>query len=116
LGITKLDVLDGQQEIKVCTRYRYRGEAVDEFPGELSILEECEPEYRILPGWDKPTAGVTKAGKLPANARRYLEALEELCGVPVELVSTGPGRDATIVDMEHGKPLLESWFGGTGDS
>jgi len=111
LGITKLDVLDGQEEIKVCTRYRYHGEAVDEFPGELSMLEECQPEYRTLPGWDKPTAGVTKAGDLPDSARRYLDALQELCGVPVEMVSTGARRDAIIVDMERGNPLLESWFG-----
>ncbi len=114
LGITKLDVLDGQKEIKVCTRYRYHGDAVDEFPGELSTLEECEPEYRTLPGWDKPTAGVTRAGDLPVNARRYLDALEELCGVPVEMVSTGAARAATIVDMERGAPLLERWFGAPG--
>jgi adenylosuccinate synthase len=111
LGITKLDVLDELEEIKICTRYRYRGESVDEFPGELSMLEGCEPEYRTLPGWNQSTAGVTRLGELPANARRYLDSLEELCGVPIGAVSTGPDRAATILDMENGQPLLEGWFG-----
>jgi adenylosuccinate synthase len=110
LGITKLDVLDGLPEIKICTRYRYKDGYLDEFPGELSTLEQCEPDYQTLPGWDEPTKGVQRAQDLPANARRYLEALEELCGVPVGMVSTGPGRDAIIVDMGRGKALLDSWF------
>jgi adenylosuccinate synthase len=111
LAITKLDVLDGLDEIKVCTRYRYRGEAVEEFPGELSMLEGCQPEYRTLPGWQESTAGLTRFRDLPANARRYLEALEELCGVPVGAVSTGPDRESTILDMENGEPVVERWFG-----
>ncbi len=111
LAITKLDVLDTLKEIKVCTRYRYKGEAVEEFPGELSTLEECEPEYRTIPGWEKSTAGTTRAADLPKNARQYLELLEELCQVPVELVSTGPDRDSTIVNMGREQNLLERWFG-----
>jgi adenylosuccinate synthase len=83
---------------------------MDEFPGELSTLEQCEPDYKTLPGWDEPTKGVQRVEDLPANARRYLESLEELCDVPVEMVSTGPGRDAIIVDMGRGKALLDSWF------
>jgi adenylosuccinate synthase len=111
LGITKLDVLDGLPEIKVCTRYRYKGEPVEEFPGELSMLEQCEPEYETLPGWDEPTKGATCVEALPANARRYLETLEKLCDVPVEMVSTGPDRASTIVDMGGRGSLLDRWFG-----
>ena len=111
LAITKLDVLDGLEEIKICTRYRYRGEPVEEFPGELSMLEECEPEYLTMPGWSEPTAGATRLRDLPANARRYLESLEELSGVRIGAVSTGPDRNATILDMENGEPLVDRWFG-----
>lgn len=111
LGITKLDVLDGLDEIRVCTRYRYRGDVFEEFPGELSTLEQCEPEYETLPGWAQPSKGVTRIADLPANARKYLETLEELCGVPVEMVSTGPDRDSTIVDMARGTTLPDRWFG-----
>ncbi len=110
LAITKLDVLDELDEIKICTGYRYRGELIEEFPGELSVLEECEPEYRALPGWKESTGGMTRVADLPAKARRYLESLEELCGVPVEAVSTGPDRDSTILDMENGGAVLERWF------
>jgi adenylosuccinate synthase len=110
IGITKLDVLDGLPEIKVCTRYRYQGEPVEEFPGELSMLEQCEPEYETLPGWNEPTQGITSVEALPFNARRYLETLEKLCGIPVEMVSTGPDRASTIVDMGRGVSLLDRWF------
>ncbi|MFQ5790142.1 MAG: adenylosuccinate synthase [Acidobacteriota bacterium] len=111
LAITKLDVLDDLDEIKVCTSYRYRGEPVEEFPGEMSMLRECMPEYRTLPGWRRSTRGLTRVTELPVNARRYLEVLEELSGVPVEMVSTGPDRASAIVDMGRGQPLLERWFG-----
>jgi len=111
LAITKLDVLDELEEIKICTGYRYRGELVGEFPAELSVLEECVPEYRALPGWQKSTAGITRLADLPTKARHYLESLEALCGVPVEAVSTGPDRDSTILDMGNGQPALERWFG-----
>jgi adenylosuccinate synthase len=111
LAITKLDVLDELDEIKVCTSYTYRGERLEEFPGELSVLEECEPEYRTLPGWKTSTSGITRLADLPKNARRYLECLEELSGVPIEAVSTGADRDSTILDMENGEPVLDRWFG-----
>jgi adenylosuccinate synthase len=112
LAITKLDVLDSLDEIQVCTHYEYEGERIQEFPGELSTLEECKPVYRTLPGWDTPTAGLERAAELPKNARAYLEALEELCGAPVEMVSTGPERHATIEDIgTSGKSVLDKWFG-----
>ncbi len=112
LAITKLDVLDTLDEIKVCTHYLYGGERIDEFPGELSMLENCEPVYRTMPGWKASTTGVQNVAELPPNARRYLEVLEELCGAPVEMVSTGPERRATIVDMGRGKqPVMDRWLG-----
>lgn len=112
LAITKLDVLDSLDEIRVCTHYDYRGEPVQDFPGELSMLEECKPVYRTLPGWETPTAGLERVADLPKNARTYLETLEELCGAPAEMVSTGPERHATIEDMEKsGQSVLDKWFG-----
>jgi adenylosuccinate synthase len=110
LAITKLDVLDELDEIKICLRYRYRGEAVEEFPGELSLLEGCEPEYRTVPGWKKPTNGIQRREDLPDNARRYLDLLEELCAAPIAMVSTGPEREATIEAMSGGSSLLDQWF------
>jgi len=112
LAITKLDVLDTLDEIEVCTHYEYRGERIDEFPGDLSILEECKPVYRTLPGWDTPTAGRTRISELPDNAKAYLDTLEELCATPIGMVSTGPERNATIEAMgAGGESMLETWFG-----
>jgi adenylosuccinate synthase len=114
LAITKLDVLDSLDEIEVSTHYEYRGERMDEFPGELSTLEKCKPVYRTLPGWKSSTRGLSRLGDLPPNARKYLETLEELCATPIEMVSTGPERSATIVEMGAGgrgrKPILDRWF------
>ncbi len=92
LAITKLDVLDGLDEVKVGVRYRLDGEPVDEFPGAFGALSRCQPEYRTLPGWSRPTAGVTRLEDLPEEARAYLDALEELVQVPVSLAGTGPER------------------------
>ena len=96
LAITKLDVLDGLDEVRICVRYRLDGEPVDEFPGELAALARCEPEYRTLAGWDRPTRGATRIDELPGAARRYLDAIEELAGTPVGMVSTGPERSAFV--------------------
>ena len=115
IAITKLDVLDSLDEIQVCTHYDYSGERVEEFPGELSILEECKPVYRTLPGWKSSTAGVDRVKDLPAKARSYLETLEELCGAPVEMVSTGPERRAAILDTGAGS-VLDRWFGAPKES
>ncbi len=112
LAITKLDVLDDLAEIQLCTHYRYKGEKIDEFPGELSMLEVCEPVYETVPGWHQSTRGVSRLEELPANARKYLEKLETLCQTPVEMVSTGPERNSTILDMAHDKvPVLDRWLG-----
>ena len=96
LAVTKLDVLDDLDEVKIAVRYRLDGEALEEFPGESGALSRCEPEYRTLPGWREPTAGATRLEQLPREARSYLDTLEELSGVSVTLVSTGPDRGAFV--------------------
>jgi adenylosuccinate synthase len=101
LVITKLDVLDGLSEIRVCTGYRYRGRLLDSFPPDLQVLMECQPEYETLPGWDKPTAGIREFDDLPLRARDYLKRLSEHVRAEISLVSTGPDRAQTIVTSPH---------------
>ena len=96
LAITKLDVLDGLDEVKVGVRYRLDGDPVEEFPGDFGALARCKTEYRTLPGWRRATRGRTRLEDLPAAARRYLDTLEELCEAPITLVSTGPDRRAFL--------------------
>jgi adenylosuccinate synthase len=97
LAVTKLDVLDGIEEIKICTAYRCNGAIVQEFPADLGQLASCEPIYETIPGWTEPTKGVRRYDDLPAGARRYISRLEEVTGVPAALVSTGSDRDDTII-------------------
>ncbi len=97
LCITKLDVLDGLDVIRVCIGYRIGGEVVAEPPLSLEGYAGLEPVYEELPGWRESTVGVTEFGALPANARRYLARLEALVGVPIDIISTGPDREQTIV-------------------
>jgi adenylosuccinate synthase len=87
LAITKLDVLDSLDEIHICTHYDYRGERIEEFPGELSILEECKPVYETLPGWKCSTEGTSRLEDLPDSARKYIARLGP-CG-PSAMISTG---------------------------
>jgi adenylosuccinate synthase len=97
LGVTKLDVLDGLDMLSVCTGYRIDGEVHSSPPLLPHRFSECEPVYEEHPGWKETTAGITDFGRLPANARKYLARLEELGGVPIDIVSTGPDRNETIV-------------------
>lgn len=94
--LTRLDVLDGFQSVKVCVGYRLDGEAIDRFPSSASILERCQPVYEELPGWDKPTASATSLSQLPREAINYVRRIEELVGAPVHIISTGPRRHETI--------------------
>jgi len=96
LALTKLDVLDDLPVIKICTGYRYRGELLRDLPHSLKVLGECTPEYEELPGWQQDITGVTSLAGLPVNARRYIERVEELTGVPVAIIAVGPGRRQTI--------------------
>jgi adenylosuccinate synthase len=100
LCITKLDVLDGLDELKVCTGYRVGGREVDILPYGADSIAGCEPIYETHAGWSESTLGVQHFDKLPANAQRYLRRLESLVGTKVALVSTGPDRNETIV-MQH---------------
>jgi len=97
LCVTKLDVLDGLDILRVCTGYRSSGRLRDTPPLLADEFPDCEPVYEELPGWSESTVGITAYGALPANARRYLERLQELVGVPVDIVSTGPDREQTII-------------------
>ena len=90
--LTKLDVLDGYPEIKVCVAYEYKGKIYRDFPASLEVLENCKPIYETLPGWKGSTKGLTDISKLPENAKRYLEFIEDYIGVPIVMLSTGPQR------------------------
>jgi adenylosuccinate synthase len=96
LAVTKLDVLDGFDEIPVCTAYRLDGEACEEMPAEVEALGRVEPIYQALRGWSRPTGGARTLGELPREARAYLDRLEALSGVPVRYVSVGTRRDQII--------------------
>ena len=95
--VTKLDVLDGVETIKVGIAYRLNGEVLDVPPLNPEAWDELEVEYESFPGWTESTRGVTRLDDLPVNARNYLEAMEALCGAPVHLVSTGPDRKENII-------------------
>ncbi|GAA0492240.1 adenylosuccinate synthase [Pigmentiphaga sp. GD03639] len=97
LCITKLDVLDGLETIKLGVGYRVNGEFRDVLPYGAAAVASSEPVLEEMPGWTESTVGVTEYDKLPVNARRYLERMAEVCGVPIDLVSTGPDRTETIV-------------------
>jgi len=97
LALTKLDVLDGMRELQICTSYRCNGATLTEFPGEIAQLAACEPVYESVPGWTSPTAGVRRFADLPRDAQRYIARLEELTGVPAAILSTGSGREDTII-------------------
>jgi adenylosuccinate synthase len=97
LCITKLDVLDGLQEVLVCTGYRLDGRVVDILPLDEDDISRCVPVYETFQGWSETTAGVTRWDHLPTRALQYLTRVQELIGVPIDMVSTGPDRDHTIV-------------------
>ena len=104
LCITKLDVLDGLPEILVCTGYELDGRAIDILPLDADEIAACRPRYERFAGWHQSTAGVTDWDALPPNARRYLECVSDVIGVPIDMVSTGPDREHTIVLRHPFKP------------
>ena len=97
LCVTKLDVLDGVETLQLGVGYRLNGEARDILPFGAEALAECEPVYEEIPGWSQSTVGLTRYEQLPQPAQRYLKRIEEVCGVPVDLISTGAERAQTIV-------------------
>jgi adenylosuccinate synthase len=98
--ITKLDVLDGLKELKLCLGYKLDGREVNILPQGADEIARCEPIYETLPGWSESSVGVTQYEQLPANAKRYLDRIAELSQVPIAMISTGPDRDHTIV-LQH---------------
>ena len=96
LGITKLDVLDQLDSIKVCVGYEHNGERIDDFPYHQSVLHQVTPIYEELPGWKTDLTGITNRSDLPTAASDYLTFIEEQCGMPVRLVGVGPGRKQVL--------------------
>ena len=97
LCITKLDVLDGIDELKLCTGYELDGHITDILPMGAEEISRCVPIYETLPGWSQSSVGVTQYDKLPAAAQHYLRRIEEITGVPIHMISTSPDRDHTIL-------------------
>ncbi|TDR77767.1 adenylosuccinate synthase [Paludibacterium purpuratum] len=97
LCVTKLDVMDGLETINLCVGYKLGDQTVDIFPVGADAVAACEPIYETLPGWSESTVGIKRWEDLPANARAYLKRIEAICEAPVDIVSTGPDREETIV-------------------
>jgi adenylosuccinate synthase len=95
--LTKLDVLDGLESLQICTGYTIDGKSADIFPVGAEDAARCKPVYETMAGWKESTVGAKSLDALPANARAYIKRIEELVGVPIDMVSTGPDREETIV-------------------
>ncbi|MBI5639774.1 MAG: adenylosuccinate synthase [Nitrospirae bacterium] len=96
MAITKLDILDGLDTIKICTGYRYKGKLFETFPKEMEIIENCKPVYEEIRGWDTSTLGIKEFRKLPVQARAYIKRIEDLTGIKAHIISTGQKRDELI--------------------
>jgi adenylosuccinate synthase len=107
LALTKLDVLDGLREVPICVGYSTPQGPVNEFPADLRLLASATPVYETMPGWSRPTKGVTRFEALPAEAQHYVGRLEQLTGVPCAIISTGSDRDETIVAPGS---VVERWL------
>ena len=97
LAITRLDILDDLDTIKICTGYRYNGQLLPEYPASLEVLEQVEPVYEEMPGWKTDISACKTYDELPEAARKYVERISELVGVPLGIVSGGPNRSQTII-------------------
>ncbi|QHE92162.1 adenylosuccinate synthase [Pandoraea fibrosis] len=97
LCMTKLDVLDGLETVRLCVGYKIDGETIDILPRGAVDVARCEPVYEDFPGWTQSTFGVTSWDQLPVQAQNYLKRIEEVSGIPIDMVSTGPDRDETIL-------------------
>ncbi|PUA34696.1 adenylosuccinate synthase [Paenibacillus elgii] len=95
LSLNSLDVLAGLETVKICTAYTYHGETISHYPASLKMLAECQPVYEELPGWSEDLSGVRKLEDLPENARRYVERVSELTGIPIAIFSVGRNREQT---------------------
>jgi len=108
LVITKMDVLDELPEIKICNAYRYRGELLQSFPSEITVLEQCQPEYITVKGWHQKTAGIRDFDDLPTPAKDYLKRLSDLVSTEITVVSTGPDRAETVIAPPY--TSVEAWM------
>ena len=97
MAITRLDILDSFDEIKMCVGYKYKGEILKLVPASLKVVAECEPVYETFEGWKTDISGIRKYEDLPEKARKYVERMAEVTGIDVGIVSVGPNRDQTIV-------------------
>jgi adenylosuccinate synthase len=97
LCVTKLDVLDGVETLQLCVGYRIGAQELDILPAGAELLAKCEPVYEEMPGWKDSTVGIRRLEELPQAARNYLDRIARICEVPVDLISTGPDREETIV-------------------
>jgi adenylosuccinate synthase len=101
IALTKLDILDGIEKIRICTSYTHKGSPIDVFPKELNVFENCEPVYTEIEGWEESTVGINDQNKLPKAAQNYIQTIESMLGVEVQLISTGKRRDELIVLKEQ---------------
>lgn len=97
MAITKLDVLSGLDSLNICIAYEHDGDRLTAFPSNRRLLSACRPVYETLPGWEEDISDVRKRRDLPVNTRTYLERIEELTGVAIDIISVGPGRNQTII-------------------
>ena len=97
LAITKLDVLTGLENLKICVGYEIDGERVDHRPASLKKMAACTPLYEEFPGWQDDISGAREVNQLPEKARAYIKAIEDISGIPASIISVGPGRDETII-------------------
>ena len=97
IAITKLDILDGLETLKICTSYDCNGTIIEDFPGNLNVLGQCKPVYETLPGWSEDISGIRKYDNLPENTKNYLKRIEELTDTRIQIISVGPGREETMV-------------------
>ncbi len=102
IAITRLDVLDDIPELKICIGYTLDGQTITNFPASVTSLAKCQPIYKVLPGWQSPTTGITEYEQLPTQARQYISRLEELISCPTSIISVGMKREETIMKI----PLL----------
>lgn len=101
IALTKMDILDGMDKLKICVGYKYNGKLYEEFPKEAEILENCEPVYEEVEGWKESTLGIRDLDNLPENARQYIKKIEEMLKAEAQIISTGQKRDEIIVLKEQ---------------
>jgi len=96
VALTKLDVLDNFDEIKICTSYEFEGKNIDNFPASLELLSQCRPIYESYPGWNQNISEITNFNDLPQNTKNYIQAIEKYCGIPAKYISVGVNRNQII--------------------